>query len=83
MSKSIDVAEEAIEITRGPKQRGVRASKWHRDAKQTMLENPDYFVWWYTVKSVGLGVAVALGGYFLGKSRGLELGAKFAGRHED
>lgn len=82
MASKSDIGEETTELVRSAK-RSVRASKWHRDAKQTMLENPDYFVWWYTVKSVGLGVAVALGGYFLGKSRGLEIGAKFAGRHED
>lgn len=58
-------------------------SKWHRDAKKTMLENPDYFVWWYTVKSVGLGAAVAVAAYFLGKSRGIAQGLAQAGsRHE-
>lgn len=42
-------------------------SSWQGDAKKTMLENPDYFVWWYTVKSVGLGVVFGAAMYLLGK----------------
>lgn len=37
------------------------------DAKVAITQNPDYFVWWYTVKSVGLGVAVAALGFFIGR----------------
>lgn len=42
---------------------------WSDDAKKAIVENPDYFVWWYTVKSVGLGVVAAYAAYLLGKSR--------------
>ena len=40
---------------------------WTDQARQTMQQNPDYFVWWYTVKSLGL-VVVAMGAaYYAGK----------------
>ena len=38
------------------------------DAKQAITQNPDYFVWWYTVKSVGLGVAVGVIGFLIGRA---------------
>jgi hypothetical protein len=38
------------------------------DAKQAITRNPDYFVWWYTVKSIGLGVAVGLIGFMIGRA---------------
>ncbi len=37
------------------------------DAKKAITENPDYFVWWYTAKSIGLGVVAAYAAYLLGK----------------
>jgi hypothetical protein len=87
-----EIVAQVEEIAEGPPKvvalakRGrdrVVHSKWHRDAKKTMLENPDYFVWWYTVKSVGLGAAVAVAAYFFGKSRGIAQGLAQAGsRHE-
>jgi len=40
------------------------------DAKKAITENPDYFVWWYTVKSVGLGVVAAYAAYLLGREHG-------------
>ena len=40
------------------------------DAKQAMTTSPDYFVWWYTAKSIGLGVVAAYAAYLLGKERG-------------
>ena len=40
------------------------------DAKKAIVENPDYFVWWYTVKSVGLGVVAAYAAYLLGREHG-------------
>ncbi|MBP6479900.1 MAG: hypothetical protein KA310_03540 [Pseudomonadales bacterium] len=34
---------------------------WGDDARKAIVENPDYFVWWYTVKSLALvGVSCAL-----------------------
>ncbi len=39
---------------------------WSDDAKDAMLDNPDYFIWWYTVKSVGLAALA----YYVGKEHG-------------
>jgi hypothetical protein len=38
------------------------------DARQAIQVAPDYFVWWYTVKSVGLGVAVAALAFVIGRA---------------
>ncbi len=43
---------------------------WSDDARQAMTQNPDYFLWWYTVKSVGLGVVAAYAAYQLGRRHG-------------
>jgi hypothetical protein len=43
---------------------------WSDDAKKAMQQNPDYFIWWYTVKSVGLGVVAAVAAYYIGKDVG-------------
>ena len=40
------------------------------DAKKAITDNPDYFVWWYTVKSVGLGIVAAYAAYLLGREHG-------------
>lgn len=40
------------------------------DAKAAIDANPDYFVWWYTAKSLALVVAVAGVAYLIGKERG-------------
>ena len=40
---------------------------WHDDARRAIVENPDYFVWWYTLKSVGLAAVAALAAYYIGK----------------
>lgn len=52
---------------------------WNNNAKKAMLENPDYFIWWYTVKSVGLGVVAAVAAYYIGKDRGRRLAGTFSG----
>lgn len=54
------------------KARGSKAalSGWTDDARKAMQASPDYFVWWYTVKSVGLGVVAAWAAYLYGKSKG-------------
>lgn len=44
------------------------------DAKAAMTANPDYFVWWYTAKSIGLGVVAAVAAYYIGKERGRRAG---------
>jgi hypothetical protein len=38
------------------------------DARTAITANPDYFVWWYTAKSIGLGVAVGLIGFLIGRA---------------
>lgn len=45
-------------------------STWQRDAKQAMTRSPRYFLWWYTVKSIGLAAAVALVAFFMGREAG-------------
>lgn len=47
-----------------------QVSGFSADAKKAITENPDYFVWWYTVKSVGLGVVAAYAAYLLGREHG-------------
>jgi len=39
------------------------------DAKKAITENPDYFVWWYTVKSVGLCGVAMYAAYLYGKQK--------------
>lgn len=41
---------------------------FRRDALQAVKRNPGYFAWWYTVKSVGLCLAVGVIGFFVGRS---------------
>jgi hypothetical protein len=38
------------------------------DAKQAMTQNPDYFVWWYTAKSMALVAVVAALAFALGRN---------------
>ena len=40
------------------------------NARRAMEDNPDYFVWWYTAKSLGLAVVAAYAAYLLGKEHG-------------
>ena len=37
---------------------------WSDDAQKAMTENPKYFVWWYTAKSLALVGAVGAAIYF-------------------
>lgn len=43
---------------------------WSDDAKKAMRDNPDYFIWWYTVKSLGLAAALAALAYYVGREHG-------------
>lgn len=45
-------------------------SDFTSDARRAMTASPDYFVWWYTVKSVGLGVVGAGLAFMLGRELG-------------
>lgn len=47
---------------------------WTANARRAMDSNPTYFVWWYTVKSVGLAAAVGAACYYAGKNRGIKQG---------
>jgi hypothetical protein len=38
------------------------------DARQAITANPDYFVWWYTAKSIGLAVVFAAFTFMLGRA---------------
>jgi hypothetical protein len=38
------------------------------DARTAIQVAPDYFVWWYTVKSVGLGVVAAGLAFMIGRA---------------
>lgn len=38
------------------------------DARKAIVTNPDYFVWWYTTKSIALCVAVAGLTFMLGRA---------------
>ena len=48
----------------------VGLSDFQTDAKAALEASPDYFLWWYTAKSVGLVAVLALGAYFLGRAHG-------------
>lgn len=38
------------------------------DARKAIVTNPDYFVWWYTTKSIALCVAVAGLTFMMGRA---------------
>lgn len=37
---------------------------WSDDARKAITENPNYFVWWYTAKSLALVGAIGAGIFF-------------------
>jgi hypothetical protein len=43
---------------------------WGEDARRAITENPDYFVWWYSVKSLALVAAIGAAAYYAGRSSG-------------
>lgn len=48
--------------------RRVAYGSWASDARQAMTDNPDYFVWWYSAKSIGLALVFGAFCYQLGKN---------------
>ena len=38
------------------------------DGRKALQASPDYFLWWYTVKSVGLGVVAAGLAFMIGRA---------------
>ncbi len=61
-------------------QHDQRLNGWSDDARKAIVENPDYFVWWYTVKSVGLAVSFAALALMVGRELGRRRKRKPAGR---
>jgi hypothetical protein len=51
---------------------------WSEDAQKAMTDNPRYFVWWYTAKSMALAGAIGTAIYFYFKWKDAE--AKARGR---
>lgn len=47
---------------------GSRLYGFKEDARIAIQTAPDYFVWWYTAKSIGLCVAVAALTFMLGRA---------------
>jgi len=43
-------------------------ASWDSDAQRALTESPGYFMRWYTLKSLGLVVAIAIAAYYVGKS---------------
>jgi hypothetical protein len=41
---------------------------WGDDARRAMAASPDYFVWWYTAKSIGLGVMASALAFAMGRA---------------
>lgn len=48
----------------------MRYDGFSEDAQTAMQASPDYFVWWYSAKSILLVIAAAALAYQLGKSSG-------------
>lgn len=46
----------------------TRIQGFSEDAKSAMLANPEYFVWWYTIKSVALCATIAILAFVIGKN---------------
>ena len=51
------------------RRRRKKLDGWGDDARTAITTNPDYFVWWYTAKSIGLAVLFAAFAYHLGRAR--------------
>lgn len=47
---------------------GNQFGEFRADARTAITQAPDYFVWWYTAKSIGLGVAVGVIGFLIGRA---------------
>lgn len=42
---------------------------FREDAKEAMAASPDYFVWWYSVKSLALVASIATVAYLIGRAK--------------
>lgn len=45
-------------------------SDFKADARIAITANPDYFVWWYSAKSILLVLAIAALAYQIGRAKG-------------
>lgn len=45
-----------------------RLGDFSTDARIAIQQAPDYFVRWYTLKSIGLGIAVGVIGFLIGRA---------------
>lgn len=45
---------------------------WSADGRKALESSPGYFLWWYTVKSVGLVLTFGTAAYLLGRAHGRE-----------
>lgn len=48
--------------------RGRQLGEFSTDARVAITRAPDYFVWRYTAKSIGLGLAVGVIGFLIGRA---------------
>jgi hypothetical protein len=46
----------------------TEAAGWGDDARRAMNAAPNYFVWWYTAKSIGLGVMASALAFMMGRA---------------
>ncbi len=49
----------------------MATSSFSSNARRAMTANPDYFLWWYTVKSIALVAAIGTAAYYAGKASGM------------
>lgn len=47
--------------------------RFESDARAAIQDNPDYFVRWYTAKSIALVGAIGVAAYYAGKANGIAL----------
>lgn len=45
---------------------------WGASGKAALAASPDYFLIWYTIKSIGLGAMVGVASYYIGFKHGAE-----------
>lgn len=41
---------------------------FEENAQHAIQTSPKYFLWWYSAKSIGLGVAVGIIGFLIGRA---------------
>ena len=41
---------------------------WGDEARKALAASPNYFLWWYTTKSIGLGVMASALAFVMGRA---------------